>query len=123
MFSYHVPGETQGQAIPTPMPRSWRWRAGTPSGSRPPPSANWSRSPAAAVLLGAQLVRMRLEERALEAEFPEYAAVSGRLSEGLLGRAAKVHDAVPVDAQLPLDLIAGIETRFADAIAIRNAER
>ena len=29
---------------------------------------------AAAVLLGAQLVRMRLEERALEAEFPEYAA-------------------------------------------------
>ena len=29
---------------------------------------------AAVVLLGAQLVRMRLEERALEAEFPEYAA-------------------------------------------------
>ena len=29
---------------------------------------------AAAVLLGAQLVRMRLEERALETEFPEYAA-------------------------------------------------
>jgi protein-S-isoprenylcysteine O-methyltransferase Ste14 len=29
---------------------------------------------AAAILLGAQLVRMRLEERALEAEFPEYAA-------------------------------------------------
>jgi protein-S-isoprenylcysteine O-methyltransferase Ste14 len=29
---------------------------------------------AAVVLLGAQLVRMRLEERALETEFPEYAA-------------------------------------------------
>lgn len=33
---------------------------------------------AAAVLLGGQVVRMRLEERALEAEFPEYAAYAAR---------------------------------------------
>lgn len=33
---------------------------------------------AAAVLLGAQLVRMRLEERALAAEFPEYATYAER---------------------------------------------
>lgn len=33
---------------------------------------------AASVLLGAQLVRMRLEERALEKEFPEYATYAAR---------------------------------------------
>jgi protein-S-isoprenylcysteine O-methyltransferase Ste14 len=33
---------------------------------------------AAAVVLGGQLVRMRLEERALEQEFPEYAAYAAR---------------------------------------------
>ena len=37
----------------------------------------WNLS-AAAVLLAAQLVRMRLEERALEREFPEYAAYAAR---------------------------------------------
>jgi protein-S-isoprenylcysteine O-methyltransferase Ste14 len=37
----------------------------------------WNLS-AAGVLLGAQLVRMRLEERALEQEFPEYATYAAR---------------------------------------------